>query len=130
MKRATILILAVTLALAAPTGAFAQSDPFSPLPPAAPEETATPEPVADPEQDDVSRETLFVILGSLLVVFVGIGYLITRDARSALPRDEREKDSQLTEPGPHRKPKQAKAKARKKTREQKRARRANRPSRR
>jgi hypothetical protein len=130
VTRLTVLIVLLALVVPAPA-ALAQSDPFSPLPPA---QSATPEPTAapvdtNPNDDGVSRETLGVILGVVIILFIAIGVYITRDARRSLPADARRDDPRLREEGPHRRPKQAKSKARAKTRAQKRARRANRPTR-
>ena len=60
-----------------------------------------------------------------MVLFVVIGYVITRDARSALPEESRTEPGQRDQ-GPHRHAQQAKAKARAKTKAQRRARRQNR----
>jgi hypothetical protein len=130
VKRLTVLLALLALAVPAPA-AFAQADPFSPLPPA---QTPTPEVTAapvdtNPNDDGVSRETLAVILGAVIILFIAIGVFITRDARRSLPEGLRRDDPRLREEGPHRRPKQAKSKARAKTRAQKRARRANRPTR-
>lgn len=133
MKRAAILLAALLLSLGTPvSSAFAQSNPFGPLPPAAPEETPVPTPVGgNTDDDDVGRNTLVIILGAVVALFVGIGYFITRDARRSLPEGHRpQEDPRLREEGPHRRPKEAKAKAREKTKRQKQARKANRPTRR
>ena len=81
------------------------------------------------EQSDTDRTLLFAIGGGLLVLFLVIGYVITRDAREALPEAERRaaaSGSRLREDGPHRHAKQTKAKARAKTKAQRAARRHNR----
>jgi hypothetical protein len=116
------------LALVAPAGALAQGDPFAPLPPPAPEPTPQPPPdqgtVAE-EASDVTRTVLFLVGGALLIVFIAIGFVITRDARRSLPESARPTDG-LREEGPHKHSRQAKAKARKKGRAQRKARRVSR----
>jgi len=63
---------------------LAQNTPFGPVP--------TPEPTIGPGggQDEVSRETLYLIAAAVLLGVVALGYFIARDARSSLPADERE----------------------------------------
>jgi len=128
--RHRLAILTLTLLLLAPAGALAQdSNPFDgQLPPAQPEQTATPTPANTSSQDDVGRNTLWIIGGGLLVFFVGIGFWISRDARRNLPADERDERR-----GPDGKPlhvhkheREAKAKARAKGRAQRQARKAHR----
>lgn len=117
-----VLIVLLLASLAVPAGALAQGGgSFGPLPPAAPEPTAAP--TRDPAltgEDDVSRQTLYIIGGGLLVLFLGIGYVITRDARRVLPEDrlkDRPRDA-----GPHKHEQHAKAKARAKQRNARKAR--------
>ncbi len=119
--------LIVALALLSPSAAVAQDgNPFDgQLPPAQETPAPTVEPVED-DDDDVGRQTLYVIGGGLLLFFVGIGWWISRDARANLPADEREDERRLREEGPHKHARQAKAKARAKTRAQKQARKAHR----
>jgi len=57
-----------------------QANPFGPVP------TPTPTPIPGVGDDDVSRQTLYLIALAVLVAIVAIGYLIARDARRALPR--------------------------------------------
>jgi hypothetical protein len=122
----TFLIFALT----APA-ALAQQDggsgPFGPLPPAAPEETATPTPDPSVEaQQQTDRTLLYVIAGGLLILFVVIGRVITRDAKHTLHERGHEASAKPRDAGPHRHAKQAKAKARAKTKAQRAARRQNR----
>jgi len=63
---------------------IAQSTPFGPVP------TPSPTVVPGPGNDDVSRTTLYLIALAVLVAIVALGYFIARDARSSLPREERE----------------------------------------
>lgn len=63
---------------------LAQSTPFGPVP------TPAPTVVPLPGEDDVSRRTLYLIAAAVLVAVVALGYFIARDARSSLPREERE----------------------------------------
>jgi hypothetical protein len=117
MTRAALLL--VLLALALPAPALAQGDAFQPLPPPGPAETPTPEPPDEPStaiDDEGGRATLYVIGAALVVAFAGLGIAITRDARRRLPGEERDRQRALREEGPHRKGRQAKAKARAKGR--------------
>ena len=129
--RRLCLLLAV-LVLAAPSAALAQqggggSGAFGPLPPAAPAETPTPTPDPTIEaQQETDRTLLYIIGGGLLILFVVIGRVITRDAKQTLQERGRAEPPKLREEGPHRHAKQTKAKARAKTKAQRRARRANR----
>jgi hypothetical protein len=120
------LVLAVVLALLVPSAAFAQGGAFGPLPQAAPTPTPTPEKSNDSITSDLGgRTTLFVIMGGLLVAFIGIGMFISRDARRALPKDHRP-GHRLRDEGPHKHKREAKARARQRTKAQKVARRKNR----
>jgi hypothetical protein len=142
MPRLAVLICAACLAaLALPSAAPAQKATptptpqpggnFGALPPASqPEVTATPTPAdSSIAQEDTDRRLLFAIGGGLLLLFVGIGYVITRDARTSLPGSARAAAARPRDEGPHRHARQTKAKARAKGKAQKAARRANRPSR-
>ena len=72
------------------------------------------------------RVPVLVLIGAgLVVLFVVIGYVITRDARQSLPEQARTEPGRRDQ-GPHRHAQQAKAKARAKTKAQRRARRQNR----
>jgi hypothetical protein len=128
--RHRLAILSLVLVLLAPAAAIAQDgNAFDgQLPPAVPEQTATPEPVDANDDDDVGRRTLYLIGGVLLVFFVGIGFWISRDARSNLTPDEREhlRGAHPRDEGPHKHERQAKAKARAKGRAQRQARKAHR----
>jgi hypothetical protein len=129
--RIRILVLLVLAALLAPPAALAQDgNPFDGLPPAPPPPAPTAEPPEDPTGGDVTRDTLWIIGGGLLVVMIGIGWWISRDARRNLPPDERDDRRRLREEGPHKRERQAKAKARAKGRAQRRARKAGRKARR
>jgi hypothetical protein len=127
---ALLTVLFLTLpapAALAQTGGGGGGGAFGPLPPAAPEETATPTPDPSIEaQQGTDRTLLYLIGGGLVVLFVVIGRVITRDARRTLRDEGRSVDSQLRDEGPHRHARQWKAKARAKTKAQRRARRQNR----
>jgi hypothetical protein len=130
MPRLAALLTVLLLVVPAPA-ALAQDDggtgPFGPLPPTAPEPTATPTPDPSLEaQESTDRTLLFAIGGVLIVLFVIIGRVITRDARKALHERGRDEGPKLREQGPHKHARQAKAKARAKTKAQRRARRQNR----
>ena len=126
------LALFLTIAaLAFPAQAIGQqqdpASPFGPLPEAAPTQTATPTPEPSVEaQQDTDRTLLYGIGAALIVLFVVIGRVITRDARKTLHHEGRDYKPQLREEGPHRHARQTKAKARAKTKAQRRARRQNR----
>ena len=126
MRRLASLTLLV-LALAAP-GALAQDDsPFGPLPQPAPEETPVPTPPPSIEaQQETDRTLLFVIGGALLVLFVVIARVITRDARHTLHEAGRDVTPMPREQGPHRHARESKAKARARAKARRRARRQNR----
>jgi hypothetical protein len=126
-RRLTALLAVLALGVSAPA-ALAQDGggAFGPLPQAPP--AATPTPTPDPSieaQQDTDRRLLYGIGGALIVLFVIIGRVITRDARRTLP-DEGRSDPRLREEGPHRHARQTKAKARAKGKAQRRARRQNR----
>ena len=130
MTRLAALLTVLLLALPAPA-ALAQSDggsgPFGPLPPAAPAETPTPTPDPSVEaQEGTDRTLLFAIGGALIVLFVVIARVITRDARQTLRAEGKSDAPAQRDQGPHRHARQAKAKARAKTKAQRRARRQNR----
>ena len=125
-----LAILTVVLVLLSPAAALAQDgNPFDgSLPPAQPTPAPTVEPADDASQDDVGRNTLWIIMGGVAVALLAFGFWISRDARSNLPADEREERR-----GPDGKPlhvhkheRQAKAKARAKGRAQRQARKAHR----
>jgi hypothetical protein len=133
MRRLAMPLAVLVLALAAPAALAQDGGGGSvfdqPLPQPAPAETATPEPTTDPAveaQKETDRTLLFVIGGGLLVLFVVIGRVITRDARQTVRAAGHDTPSQARDQGPHRHAKQAKAKARAKTKAQRAARRHNR----
>ena len=91
LRRVTRLltVLLAASALAAPA-AHAQSNPFGPLPQTqAPAATPPPAPTPAADQGSVSRPLLFGIAGGVLLLFVGIGMYISRDARSHLTDGDR-----------------------------------------
>jgi hypothetical protein len=131
MRRLSLVLALVVLALCAPTALAQQggggSGAFGPLPPAAPEATPTPTPDPTVEaQKQTDRTLLFVIGGGLVILFIVIGRVITRDAKHALHEVGGDEPPKLRDQGPHKHAKQAKSKARAKTKAQRRARRANR----
>ena len=120
MLRRTLVIV-LFLALLVPSAAFAQWA-FGPLPQAAPTATPTPSKSNDSISSDLGgRTTLYIIFGGLLVAFVAIGVFISRDARSALPKNQRGDAHRLREQGPHKHKMQAKSRARAKTKAQREA---------
>jgi hypothetical protein len=131
MRGAAVLLLVLALVGASGSAASAQggSDAFGPLP--QPAQTAAPAPTATPDpsveaQKETDRTLLFAIGGVLIVLFVVIGRVITRDARQTLRERGRDDTPRLRDEGPHRHAKQTKAKARAKTKAQRQARRQNR----
>ena len=128
-----LAILFAALALLSPSAVLAQdNNPFDgQLPPAQQTPEPTVQPLTDSSDDDnVGRDTLYIIGGALLVFFIAIGVWISRDARNNLPADERDDLNRQRDQGPHQHARQAKAKARAKTRAQKQARKAGRKARR
>ena len=126
MRRLVPLLVVLAL-FAAPAAAVAQDNPFAP-PPVDPNATVppSPTPTATPDNSLASTgtKTLYVIGGGLLVLFVGIGVWIARDARRALPESRR---GEPVVAGPaHRRSPEVKQKARARTKAQRKARRHNR----
>ena len=128
--RILIATLTCALVLLAPGGALAQDgNPFDgSLPPAQPTPAPTPESTDTSADDDVGRNTLWIIGGGVAIALLAFGFWISRDARGSLPADEREERR-----GPdgkplhvHKRERQAKAKARAKGRAQRQARKAHR----
>jgi hypothetical protein len=128
--RSRLAILTLLLVLLAPAAALAQDgNPFDgSLPPAQPTPAPTPESTDTSAQDDIGRNTLWIIGGGVAVALLVFGFWISRDARSNLPPEERDERR-----GPDGKPlhvhkheRQAKAKARAKGRAQRQARKAHR----
>ncbi len=128
MARLASLLTVAVLALSGPAAlAQDQSGPFGPLPQAPPAETPAPTPPPTVEaQQDTDRTLLFLIGGALLVLFVIIGRVITRDARKTLREEGRDATPAPRDQGPHRHARESKAKARARTKAQRRARRQNR----
>ena len=128
MRRIALLLLCATFLLAPAPAALAQNSPFGPLPDAAP--AATPTPDDDTSSvlgQDVGRSTLYAIAGGFLIVFIAIGWFISRDARQSLPANRR--DAPVTQhltPAERRKRDRQRARARQKTKAQKAARKAHR----
>ena len=131
--RFLLATLACALVLLAPAGALAQDgNPFDgSLPPAQPTPAPTPESTDTSADDDVGRNTLWIIGGGVAIALLAFGLWISRDARGSLPADERDERR-----GPDGKPlhvhkheRQAKAKARAKGRAQRQARKAHRKGR-
>jgi hypothetical protein len=102
-----------TPTIAIPTPSAAPPADFGTLPPASNAPAPTPTPTKTPDNGETSRSTLWIVGVGLLVLFVAIGYTITRDARQTLPQlgieDHRERDESM-----HRKQRDAKRKAREK----------------
>ena len=129
MRRLTTVLTVLALAVPAPVALAqqGQGDPFGPLPQTPPAETPTPTaPRSTEAEEDTDRTLLYAIGAALLVLFVVIGRVVTRDARKTLHEAGRDEAPKQRDQGPHRHARQAKAKARAKTKAQRRARRENR----
>jgi hypothetical protein len=128
-RAAAALLTVLVLAAAGPVpAAFAQQqDPFGDLPQGQ-QATPTPAPVQTDATDseDVGRTTLYAIMGGLILVLLGVGLWIARDARSRVPERHAPRTGPLREEGPHRHARQAKAKSRSKARQARAARKRNR----
>ena len=109
-------------------GGGSPTDPFSPLPAPAPTAAPTTEQSSDdPLADDLGgTTTLYVIMGALLVVFIGVGMFISRDARRSMPKRTAAERSRQRDQGPHKHERRAKEKARERSKRQRAARRRNR----
>jgi hypothetical protein len=126
-RRIALITTLLVLALATPAAAQ-QGNAFGPLPAAPTEAAPTPTPQSTSSSDNnTGRNTLFVIGGALVVGFLIMGWFIMRDARKAIPEEDLAAMSRLREQGPHAHKQHAKAKARQKGRQQRQARKANRP---
>jgi hypothetical protein len=128
MRRIALLLLCATFLLAPAPAVLAQSSPFGPLPQAPPAPTPTPDDnTSNVLGQDVGRGTLYAIAGGFLIIFVAIGWFISRDARRTLPADRRDAPVQerLT-PAERRKRERHRQRARQKTKAQKAARKAHR----
>jgi hypothetical protein len=91
--RLAALTVVFTLALALPGVAVAQSDPFGPLPQQAPTQP-TPGPTPVPPTPNTSSGGglsglgIGLIVAAGVILLLGIGWLIVRDARRRAPVDE------------------------------------------
>jgi hypothetical protein len=129
MRRIALLLLCSAFLLAPAPAALAQTSPFGPLPPANPAPTATPDDsnTSSVLGQDVGRLTLYLIAGGFVILFIGIGWWISRDARSTLPSRRRDTAAPVhLTPAERRKRDRARSRARQKTRAQKAARKAHR----
>jgi hypothetical protein len=129
MRRIACLLLCLAALTAAPAAALAQQSPFGPLPQPAPTATPTPEDTGtNVLGQDVGRATLFAIAGGFVLLFSGIGWWISRDARRTLPKGAVSESAQARRADPHERHRRQREKerARKKTRAQRQARKAHR----
>jgi hypothetical protein len=82
-----LLLCAVLVGSAGPGVAAAQQDPFGPVPQAPPNEPPpAPAPTED-QEDGLSRTQELLIGAAGIVLLVGIGWAIVRDARRSAPVD-------------------------------------------
>ncbi|MEO8687498.1 MAG: hypothetical protein ABI611_04680 [Solirubrobacteraceae bacterium] len=128
MRRIAVLLLCASFLLAPARAVLAQSSPFGPLPQAAPSPTPTPDDnTSNVLGQDVGRSTLYAIAGGFVIIFIAIGWFISRDARHNLPANRRDAPAvQKLTPAERRKRDRHKARARQKTKAQKAARKAHR----
>src|SRR4051812_18099438 len=102
MRRIASLLLCVVTLASAPSAALAQQSPFGPLPQPAPTATPTPENTGtNVLGQDVGRSTLFAIAGGFVLLFIGIGWWISRDARRALPKGPASESALARRADPH-----------------------------
>jgi hypothetical protein len=128
MRRIALLLLCAAFLLGPAGTVLAQTSPFGPLPEAAPSPTPTPDDnTSSVLGQDVGRSTLYAIAGGFLIVFIAIGWFISRDARQSLPANRRDtRTPEHLTPTERRKREKHRARARQKTKAQKAARKAHR----
>ncbi len=117
------------LPAAAATAGRRQPDrPVQPAPGAGADRGADRRAAADdPLSDDLGgTTTLYVIMGALLLVFIGVGLFISRDARRSMPKQTAAERNRQRDQGPHKHQRRAKEKARERSKRQRAARRRNR----
>lgn len=109
-------MLLLIAALASPSATLAQ-DSFTPLPPAPPEQAPAPTTDTDDDGDGLSEQQQLLIALGGIVLLIGIGWAIVRDARSRAPVEERTRGAdggelpRATKPPPVRRAQQSRAKA-------------------
>ena len=115
-RRATLILLLTALCAAPATGvAVAQQDPFGPVPQAPPQQPP-PAPAPAGQDEGLSRTQELLIGAAGLVLLLGIGWAIVRDAREAAPVDADHPIDEIdkpkgTRPPPERRVKQNRARA-------------------
>lgn len=125
-RTATVLLTLLVAGPLAPAAAVAQT-PFAPLPQSAPtttEPTVAPTTTTAEDQGLERWQEILIFLGGVVLV-IGIGVAVLRDAKKRAPVEDEERfyreTTERTGPDPRKK-----AKARKKTKAQRAARRHNR----
>jgi hypothetical protein len=131
MRRIACLLLCAASLVVIAAPARAQDSPFGPLPQqAAPTATPTPADTGGTTVlgQDVARSTMFAIAGGFVLLFIGIGWWISRDARQSLSRGPASEAALARRADPHERHRRQREKerARKKTRAQRQARKAHR----
>lgn len=111
MRFARTLLVALIVAVAAPTAAGAQNA-FTPLPQAAPEQQPTQTvPTSSSSSGGLSNGAIILMFGGGVLLIGGIGYGIWRDARRRAPVVAGATGFEETKTTPHAKKQQNRAKA-------------------
>jgi hypothetical protein len=87
----TLLLTLVTAGLLAPAGALGQANPFTPLPTPAPQtdtQTQTVTSTTAAEDQGLKRWQEILMFAGGVILIIGIGYAILRDARRRAPVDD------------------------------------------
>src|SRR4051795_9795919 len=102
MHRVASLLLCAICVAPAPAPALAQSSPFGPLPQPAPTATPTPQDTGtNVLGQDVGRKTLSGVAVGFVLLFIAIGWWISRDARRALPKGPASEGALARRADPH-----------------------------